>query len=311
MEKSELQSESINREFEMPTEIDKYLYTKYFSEISNYINKELKQNNIYIFNKIIDKGYLIMYSGGGGCIFKQIGESYIIKIIYNKKECENYAKLPIFEEMPYIDPRLTTCRVILKNEIYSMFDDKIIEYDILGDKTDEDELINNYFLLRTPYLGIDFLDYLWTFSYAHYNRIWVSRNEISGNNDMTVEIFKNLCNIMHIFNIKLHNMNLHNVVHKDIKPNNIIYDIEENKLILIDFDQSKVYNDTSPLPIKEIYNDVINYIKLVVKQVIYYAIRNKYIYDNIIKTRILFLIETFNTSNPDKLFNSSITPLHI
>jgi len=275
----------------MPTEMDQLLYNKGFNEFMGYPNPTLTRQSISILNNAVDKGYILIYSGGGGVIFKILNEPRLLKIIYNFHECEIYARLPRIEGMPYANPELTHCRGTSKREIFEMFDDNLIKYDVLNEKTDEDEVKSPYYILSMPFLGIDFLAYLFEFSYSHYNGIWISVEESPGNKDMTVSIFKNLCDILHTFNIKLKKMHKH-MVHKDIKLNNIIFDTDKNELILIDFDQSRVYPDTSP-PVKEINNDEFAFINLVVKQVLYYAIRNKYIYDSIKETPLLMYVETY------------------
>jgi serine/threonine protein kinase len=277
----------------MQTEIDQLLYDKSFNKFMEYPNAILIRHAINILNNAVEKGYILIYSGGGGVIFKILNEPRILKIIYDFNECEIYARLPRIEGMPYADPDLTHCRITSKREIFEMFDDKLIKYDVLNEKTDEEEVESPYYIISMPFLGIDLFTYLFHFSYLHYNKIWVAVPELPGDRDMTVSIFKNLCDILHTFNIKLNEMHKY-MVHKDLKPNNIIFDIERNELILIDFDQSRVYPDGSP-PEKEIFKDNFAFIHLVIKQVLYYAIRNKYIYESIKKTRLLMSIETYKS----------------
>ena len=280
----------------METEIDKLLYDKSFKEFMEHPNATLRRHKINILNNAVEKGYILIYSGGGGVIFKVLKEPRLLKIIYDFHECEIYERLPQIEGMPYAYPKLSNCKITSKAEIFEMFGDKLIKYDILNEKTDEEEVESPYYILSMPFLGIDLFTYLFQFSYLHYNRIWVSVNESPGDKDMTVSIFKNLCDILHTFNIKLNEMHKY-MVHKDIKPNNIIFDTEKNELILIDFDQSRVYPDGTTPTVKEIYSDEYNFINLVVKPVLYYAIRNKYIYDRIKETRLLMSVETYNLDN--------------
>ena len=286
----------------MPTKLDQYLYDLKYANILTYPNKKLLDQEMRIFNNILDeKGYLLIYSGSGGTIFKMVESDIVIKIIYYYKECDIYTNLPRFERMPYADPRLSHCSVITKHNIFEMIDENIIKYELLIDKTEEEEAENPYYILTMPFLGIDFLNYMWQFSYSHFDRIWVSVSMTPGTNNLTVEIFKNLCNILHEFNIKLDIMHQHNFIHNDIKLNNITFNEDENKLVLIDFDQSQYYPNKESVPLNAVSKDERAYINFVIKQVVYYAIRNKQIYDKIIKTRLLFFVETFKTKNCLKL----------
>ena len=62
-------------------------------------------------------------------------------------------------------PKLSNCRITSKAEIFEMFGDKLIKYDILNEKTDEEEVESPYYILSMPFLGIDLFTYLFQFSY--------------------------------------------------------------------------------------------------------------------------------------------------
>ena len=115
----------------MQTEIDQLLYDNTFKKFMEYPNAILIRHAINILNNAVEKGYILIYSGGGGVIFKILNEPRILKIIYDFHECEIYARLPRIEGMPYADPDLTDCRITSKREIFEMFDDKLIKYDVL------------------------------------------------------------------------------------------------------------------------------------------------------------------------------------
>ena len=57
----------------MPTKLDQYLYDLKYANILTYPNKKLLDQEMRIFNNILDeKGYLLIYSGSGGTIFKMV-----------------------------------------------------------------------------------------------------------------------------------------------------------------------------------------------------------------------------------------------
>ena len=170
----------------MPTKLDQYLYDLKYANILTYPNKKLLDQEMRIFNNILDeKGYLLIYSGSGGTIFKMVESDIVIKIIYYYKECDIYTNLPRFERMPYADLILSHCSVITKHDIFEMIDENIIKYELLIDKTEEEEAENPYYILTMPLFGIDFLNYIWQFSYSHFDRIWVSVSMTTGTNNLT------------------------------------------------------------------------------------------------------------------------------
>jgi len=323
---------------------DQRIYDNLFDIFSNFPRQAAVIKHLQLLHSAIEKGFLLMYFGGGGVLFKVIGVPKLLKITYNDKEANIYKSLKETAR----EPEPTTYNTILKsidmpfyqdpveavegsgreaylvnsitqepdgnkvlieamknsdNSIFSVvcvkvsavlilswFDQNLIKLQILD--TEIENGATDYNILCMPFLGFDLLSYLLKFSYAHFNHLWIAVEQPSGHLNMEIPQFVILCRSLHKFSDKLKKM--HNILmfHRDIKPNNIIYDELSGQLTLIDFDQS-VYKQETEVD-KFTNGDLSTFINLVVLPVMYYGIRNKEIYEYLTRTNLLFYIETFS-----------------
>jgi len=353
---------------------DQRIYDNIFYIFSNYIHRTHAIKHLQILHNAIEKGFLLMYFGMGGVLFKVIGVPKLLKITYNDKEANLYRSIKEKEsilngeDMPFyqvplkhdfegrgselvnsitlaatVDPiagQLVAAMSDPLNNIFSVvsvplstefilscFGENLIKHQILEEleKPQKDDPEPKYTIICMPFLGFDLLSYLLTFSYDHFNQTWISVDQQKGHSDMTIPQFVILCNSLGLFGTKLKNMNLNGMYHRDIKPNNIMYDERSDdpskKLTLIDFDNS-IFDTPTTLSgetsvrkaieqegrgedrLRTIKHseDLSTFINLVVIPVMCYGVRNKTIYDYLIRTKLLFYIEAFsiNVKRDDK-----------
>ena len=236
-------------------------------------------------------------------------------------ELREYASLPDVPDAAYIKPSdLILCK--LNQSEKSKYMDILNKLNVKYTPIFEQDIIDNDFnydetwQLQMPYLGKDFLNYLTGFFKSPYVDLFSIG--IKGDHVMSVLEFKNLYDLLVTSNNGIYKtiemLNALDIYHNDIKANNILYNLQTNKIYLIDFgitkgkqsNKSEYLHFSTKLDYK--YTDIVNFCKLVLVYFLYVAIGNKYIYDNIIELiyeleeliQIKFLLNLTNMPLPQE-----------
>jgi serine/threonine protein kinase len=266
--------------------VDETIYNKSVFEASPFVRKR------GFLEKILKKGYVLIFGATTGVILKKINENIIIKIGTYKdlhKECEFIKKIPQFDDMPYLNPSEFIC-----NEV----DDEYIS-EIFGPLIAADQLYESdkYICITMPFLGITLMDYIGFFSIEHFQNPPYFLKD--GNKQMSVSEFKKLSQSIYHLSKQLKEMHEHLFFHTDIKLNNIMYNPKLNKCLFIDFDKSIILEKTDSNKKKQEYskNDEVNFIELVVLYAVYFALGNHYIFKKLFNTNIIQRLKLFKSSN--------------
>jgi serine/threonine protein kinase len=295
--------------------IDNYYYHWQIERFTGFHDSAI---TILAINNLLLKKIIVIGWGSGGGALKRVGQDIIVKmgktniiskeldiikafneIILTPDELSNNEKLPFvkYEDLLIEEYATTT----LQAKFPELF---VMDYVEPGNFT--------YLSYSMPFLGKDFMEFFCCkYSYKHFTRFWCSWEKppsYEGIETIRVSELQMYVSawMKLIDNVKtLHN---HNFTHGDIKGNNMIYKVEANEFILIDFDQSINLNKITEVEVekyrkinsmknltideyKEILkiDDMIDCIIVFFTFFIYYSFGNFYIYEELYKNRNLLI----------------------
>lgn len=215
-----------------------------------------------------------------------------------RKEYDLISHLPVFDNAPYINSSVVTiCKVDLT----------LIEH--LPEFAKEWSGYN--YQLIMPFLGITFHDYLIKNFKTKTRSVSYIGEELKGPDFVDLQRFKLINSSLYELYQKIIIMNReHNFFHNDLKPNNIMYNADENTFMLIDFGASVSESSENPTVRNVIihkqlrsfyYIDIIYFLKEIFLPFCYISCSNVLIFNNFkvdiieIEKLVFYLQEASNT----------------
>jgi len=230
--------------------IDNYYYQWQIERFKDFNDAPI---TILAVHNLLLKNYIVIGWGYGGGALKSVNQDIVVKIgqhqiiskeieiiqnfndiILTSEEEQNNEKLPFVQYENLSIKKYTTA---------SLLEDfpEILDMNYIDNEK------HNYLSYSMPFLGKDFMEFFCSkYSYNHFTKFWCAWEKPQSYNGVeTIRVSElqmyTLAWMKLINNLTtLHN---HNYTHGDIKENNMIYKVETNEFILIDFDQSKNMNN--------------------------------------------------------------------
>ena len=201
--------------------------------------------------------------------------------------------------MEYIEYSENYARLVNENNVILCK----FNYDILDKEMRE--MIDNhvgqskdYYELIIPYLGLTFDKYIDEYKNACYP---LEKRRLLTKIIDTNTFIKYINAIHNLFNEVL-TLNKNGIYHNDIKPNNLIYNEENNLLLLIDFNLSIIKTQPNyyvhSIVFNQGYKDILILIEKVLLEVLLIGFSNKNIYDKLINNYTDFLNYRANVISP-------------
>lgn len=198
----------------------------------------------------------------------------------NQKEYDNIQNLPVFVNAPYITiDKISMCAI--EPEWLSPYEE--LTEDVTGVREIYIESNKQLTQLTMPYLGLDFSRYIRHFKNPFVRYKYDIYFDI-GKKIMDVYTLKRLMSAVNILYEQLEMVNEQNFYHKDIKLNNVIYDLTKNKFTLIDFGISSAdEKELGERSLAKLYiNEKIHFFKEFLNILIYTSFNNEYIYNSLL-----------------------------
>lgn len=305
--------------------IDNYYYQWQIERFKDFNDAPI---TILAIHNLLLKKYIVIGWGYGGGALKSVNQDIVVKIgqhqiiskeieiiqnfndiILTSEEEQNNEKLPFVQYENLSIKKYTTASLLEQFP-------EILDMNYIDNEK------HNYLSYSMPFLGKDFMEFFCSkYSYNHFTKFWCAWEKPPSYNGVeTIRVSElqmyTLAWMNLINNVRtLHN---HNYTHGDIKENNMIYKVETNEFILIDFDQSQNMNKITNDDVEK-YNkkykknmDINQYIEMIkiddliqcitvfFNCFIYYSFGNLYIYTELYKNKVLLINE--NGNRRDKHF---------
>jgi serine/threonine protein kinase len=306
--------------------IDNYYYHWQIERFTGFNDSAI---TILAINNLLLKNFIVIGWGSGGGALKRVGQDIIVKIgksdviskelniikafneiILTPDELSNNKKLPFVKYEDLLIEEYDTATLYAK--FPEVFDMDYVEHGNF-----------KYLSYSMPFLGKDFMEFFCCkYSYNHFTRFWCSWEKPSsyyGIETIRVTELQMYTSAWMKLNDNIKTLHNHNFTHGDIKGNNMIYKVESNEFILIDFDQSINLNKITEVEVenyrkknsiknltideyKDILkiDDMIDCIIVFFTFFIYYSFGNLYIYEELYKNRNLLIHK--NGQRRDKQF---------
>ena len=216
-------------------------------------------------------------------------------------EYDLISHLPVFDNAPYINlSNVTTCKIDLTLiEHLPEFEDEWSEY--------------NYQLIM-PFLGTTFHHYLISNFQTNERSVSYLGECLRGPDFVDLQRFKLIISSLYELYQKIIIMNReHNFFHNDLKPDNIMYNADENTFMLIDFGLSVSTSSKNPTVRDEIihkqlknfyYEDITRFLEKIFLKFCYISCSNIVIFNNF-RVDIIeiekFVFQLQQASNPRSL----------
>lgn len=305
--------------------IDNYYYQWQIERFRDFNDAPI---TILAIHNLLLKKYIVIGWGSGGGALKSVNQDIVVKIGQAKiisKEIEiihNFNEIKLTPEEEANEESLPFVQydnLSIKNYDTNSLLEQLPE---IFDMGYIDDVQHQYLSYSMPFLGKDFMEFFCCkYSYSHFTKFWCSWDKpqsyygtevlrVSELQMYTLAWMKLIKNVT-----TLHN---HNYTHGDIKENNMIYKVETNEFILIDFDQSQNMNNITDSELgkyrkkfkKDIdmaeyieilkIDDLFQCINVFFNSFIYYSFGNLYIYEELYKNKFLLINE--NGKRRDKNF---------